>query len=280
MLVIAASVASRFKALSFGAEPPTPLYLMSSMARSSAGNTPPRPDNGLFFEATPWVIEFGTGSKSPTPNTVRVASIGSGDDAGWGGRNSDPHGVPKLWQCWFDRLDNWTIDLYTWALVPVLIMFSIAFFRPHWVIRRIPERVLRTAALITLILLLSTLGADLLNTGNLVGRRWVEISGDRVWCIYPVDNAGSLNTYQRDWRNLWIGATSGQYLTLITFSPRTLAVLMAVFGFTLWLIDSAARHRRTVQSPPTCRRCGYDRTGLAPQTPCPECGHAPKPNTT
>jgi hypothetical protein len=48
-------------------------------------------------------------------------------------------------------------------------------------------------------------------------------------------------------------------------------LIFLVPSVTLLVIDARKRRR----SPTACTHCGYDRSGLAPGSPCPECGRFP-----
>jgi hypothetical protein len=48
-------------------------------------------------------------------------------------------------------------------------------------------------------------------------------------------------------------------------------IFYAAIAWGLWQIPGAIR-RRSRRRAGRCVRCGYDRTGLAPEAPCPECG--------
>lgn len=59
-------------------------------------------------------------------------------------------------------------------------------------------------------------------------------------------------------------------------SVGTIPLLLA--GSVCLLLTPIARQRhRILQTPHACRQCEYDRRGLQPGAPCPECGHLPSP---
>lgn len=60
------------------------------------------------------------------------------------------------------------------------------------------------------------------------------------------------------------GGTTGSAL----FIPHWLVIALASTPWLFWRLNRAARRRRSGH----CARCGYDRAGLAPEAPCPECG--------
>jgi len=62
--------------------------------------------------------------------------------------------------------------------------------------------------------------------------------------------------------------TGGKFIALVSFWP--LAALSAAFATMLWCV------RRNPAAVHACPHCQYDLTGLAAETPCPECGHTPK----
>lgn len=47
------------------------------------------------------------------------------------------------------------------------------------------------------------------------------------------------------------------------------ALLASGIGALAWLLEYRAKRKERARS---CRLCGYDRRGLEPQAPCPECG--------
>ena len=87
-----------------------------------------------------------------------------------------------------------------------------------------------------------------------------------------------------------VGDVFKQEVNYQTGEPRTmplmpmlpgLAANTALFASAWWLVlfgpGTLRRYRRRRRG--ACLRCGYDRRGLAPTTPCPECGsNAPSPH--
>ncbi len=61
------------------------------------------------------------------------------------------------------------------------------------------------------------------------------------------------------------------YLTLPLWIP---AALSAVPTAAAWHLHRLARRREHAARTHRCPRCGYDLAGIAPATPCPECGGA------
>lgn len=59
---------------------------------------------------------------------------------------------------------------------------------------------------------------------------------------------------------------SGWVLAIPLWAPACLALMATAVA---WRVDARARRR---EQPHLCSKCGYDRTGLAVGSPCPECG--------
>ncbi|HEX2837804.1 MAG TPA: hypothetical protein VHN77_06715 [Phycisphaerales bacterium] len=59
------------------------------------------------------------------------------------------------------------------------------------------------------------------------------------------------------------------FTSTIPFWTPALAALMA--SALAWRLDTLATRRAKLNA---CKSCGYPRTGLAPSSPCPECGSA------
>jgi hypothetical protein len=72
--------------------------------------------------------------------------------------------------------------------------------------------------------------------------------------------------YLFQWRPRFVQLRSGWYFLLPLWIPLAASGLLT--GVTWWRWWTAA-------APGGCAGCGYDLKGLAPNTPCPECGHAP-----
>jgi hypothetical protein len=82
------------------------------------------------------------------------------------------------------------------------------------------------------------------------------------WYRYTVD----------DQRYLWhflYGKTSPGWFVIIPFwMPVCVTLVITVLA---WYLDTLARRRACIN---LCRKCNYDRTGLAKDAVCPECGAA------
>jgi hypothetical protein len=99
-----------------------------------------------------------------------------------------------------------------------------------------------------------------------------------------VDGASVMVWYDpRLWGRRWIAGWGGQSIPLL-WRPRFEKSLPGWhFVLPLWiplaasgLLTGATWWRWwTAVAPGGCAACGYDLKGLAPSSPCPECGHAP-----
>ena len=69
-----------------------------------------------------------------------------------------------------------------------------------------------------------------------------------------------------DWSFTWWHDGSGYIVAVPLWFPAGLSLLGTG---ALWRLDARARRRARVGA---CAKCGYDRAGLAPNAPCPECG--------
>lgn len=76
------------------------------------------------------------------------------------------------------------------------------------------------------------------------------------------------------WTRMWRLPSAGGS-SFRTWIDIPLWLPLSLFGITsavLW-----RRHLRAARPVNACPACGYDRSGLAATTPCPECGAAPTP---
>ena len=82
----------------------------------------------------------------------------------------------------------------------------------------------------------------------------------------------SIESVPDEYRTFPIGFYAGRNNRFWWVQIPLWAPLLAVLVPTVvaWRRDSTARRRPTAASP----RCGYDRAGIAPDGPCPECGSA------
>jgi hypothetical protein len=71
-----------------------------------------------------------------------------------------------------------------------------------------------------------------------------------------------------DWWFDWGPASNGWQYDLPLWIPAALLLVLVAIA---WRLDAIAFLR---EHPHLCRKCRYDRTGLQPGTPCPECGGA------
>jgi len=73
-----------------------------------------------------------------------------------------------------------------------------------------------------------------------------------------------------DWLPHRVGDFTAGELVIPLWIPLTLVLIPIYFA---WRLDARARRRAGKNRCPTCNY--YDRTGLAPSAPCPECGTKP-----
>ncbi len=104
----------------------------------------------------------------------------------------------------------------------------------------------------------------------------VGVCGDQVFCV-DVNKTqpagfGVFPVPAPDELHLAWGSITRSSFTLTLWYP--LLVLVLATG-TAWRIDARAR-RLTKEG--HCSSCGYDLAGLAPESPCPECGRVAKPS--
>jgi hypothetical protein len=69
---------------------------------------------------------------------------------------------------------------------------------------------------------------------------------------------------------------SGPFQWIVRVPAWTVLVLAVVATLALLRLDRPERWRRAGR----CFACGYDRRGIAPESPCPECGAAPVPTAS
>ncbi len=82
-----------------------------------------------------------------------------------------------------------------------------------------------------------------------------------VWELGRIDPSD-----ERHWWPTWSIDTVHAYMAVQFWTPALLALGLAG---TAWRLDTLAHRRAMLHA---CRKCGYDRAGLPPHTPCPECG--------
>jgi hypothetical protein len=71
------------------------------------------------------------------------------------------------------------------------------------------------------------------------------------------------------WLPDWSFGWPGWYVIVPLWIPL---VMILAFTVAAWRLDAAARRRASAD---LCMKCGYDRSGLAPDGACPECGAGP-----
>ncbi|HEX2838131.1 MAG TPA: hypothetical protein VHN77_08400 [Phycisphaerales bacterium] len=106
---------------------------------------------------------------------------------------------------------------------------------------------------------------------------WIDLVTGRVQMFYPqrtspfkLPNGWSIRVKRTDtaWRPM---AFSDRGVMCVYVPCWTLLLASFSASALAWRLDTLARRREKVNA---CKSCGYDRTGLAPSSPCPECGAA------
>jgi len=87
------------------------------------------------------------------------------------------------------------------------------------------------------------------------------------------DGSSFSQSLRVDPRNIkwWVRSNRGVYDRLIEVPLWTPALASHIASALAWRLDTLARRR---EKHGACPSCGYDRAGLAPSSPCPECGKA------
>ena len=87
---------------------------------------------------------------------------------------------------------------------------------------------------------------------------------------------GRLRTWlwQLSYSVLGLAFFVGLLLSIASWSTRPFYFWLSIFIGSLMLLAILSRFLNTPQPPSACPHCGYDQSGLPPNTPCPECGRA------
>ncbi len=88
----------------------------------------------------------------------------------------------------------------------------------------------------------------------------------------PIDRRGGLLEYQPEPLEWWLEhrkSIYGNHVGIPLWFPTLISLLFSVFA---WRADSLSRRRARVGR---CPLCGYDRSGLAANSVCSECGEVP-----
>ena len=109
------------------------------------------------------------------------------------------------------------------------------------------------------------------------GCLWLYVRNPGPGFHYPFQPGVYLskNTNDRPWRVIWsfglYGGGHGEHVAMPLWAVVPFAVAAAGLA---WRgpLRTALRRRRGA-----CLACGYPRLGLAPESPCPECGTVPAP---
>lgn len=202
----------------------------------------------------------------------------------------EKYGFPPHCALFYDAHDYWELTLSPWFLFLTLATLTALAWRPRWLIRRIPAwlRWGCTAMLVPLLAL--AIAGSMMETDLVFGRTQIvlgkgvlreSILGEGVLGFSHGITEGGIDWRKwNDWRrmrhwgsrrSLWGASIPHTGFTACIATTWPFFAAFAISG-TLWLTDFAAsRHAGSLNLCPNCR---YDRTGLSPQTPCPECGAA------
>jgi hypothetical protein len=148
--------------------------------------------------------------------------------------------------------------------------------KPH---PRIRKTIKWTGAAVTVLLLVGWMGSMLWGTGCEIvpGKFFFWARGTvRLDLAQPVP--GVVQSFEwmhfaPGWKQEWkpecrLGKYPDWHLQLPFWIPVTVSVVSAVFA---WRLDTLARRRARLTFH-LCPKCSYDRTGLAKDAVCPECG--------